>query len=233
MDILNWSLAVDLLMALIVIWKLVQGRRDGVVRRLGRLAALVGALLAGGFAKRKFAAAVSAQWLEPGIGKLLTHARESMGLEDILVNLAKILDKARLPDFLKVEVPERVAALGNDLADSVVEKATKVVSLRLSEWLLFLVAAILAYVLIRIVFDGILDPVIRKLPIVGALNGLLGALLGAALGVVMAVFLLWLAFHLIPALSAPGKPLSPEGVARTYLTKFVFQQLPDLFVRGG
>ena len=109
MDILNWSLAVDLLMALIVIWKLVQGRRDGVVRRLGRLAALVGALLAGGFAKRKFAAAVSAQWLEPGIGKLLTHARESMGLEDILVNLAKILDKARLPDFLKVEVPEQNA----------------------------------------------------------------------------------------------------------------------------
>ena len=47
------------------------------------------------------------------------------------------------------------------------------------------------------------------------------------------MFLLWLAFHLIPALSAPGKPLSPEGVARTYLTKFVFQQLPDLFVRGG
>ena len=231
METLNWSLVVDLLLALIIIWKLVQGRRDGVVKRLGRLAALAGALLAGGYVKRSFAEQVSERWLEPGILKLLTHARESMGLEDLLVNLARILDKANLPGFLKVNVPERVAALGSE-ADSVVEKAAKVVSLRLSEWLLFLVAAILAYAIIRICFDGILDPVIRKLPIVGSLNGLLGALLGAALGVVMAVFLLWLAFHLIPALSAPGRPLSPEGVERTYLTKFVFQQLPNLFIRG-
>lgn len=231
METMNWCLAVDLLLAVIVIWKLLQGRRDGVVRRLGRLAALAGALLAGGYVKRSFAGQVSERWLEPGILRLLTHARESMGLEDLLVNLARILDKANLPGFLKVNVPERVAALGSE-ANSVVEKAAKVVSLRLSQWLLFVVAAILVYALIRICFDGILDPVIRRLPIVGSVNGLLGALLGAALGAVMAVFLLWLVFHLVPALSAPGRPLSPEGVERSYLTKFVFRQLPNLFIRG-
>ena len=232
MNALNWTLAVDLLLVLIVLWKLLQGRRDGVIGRLGRLAALAGALLAGGFAKRQFAAAVSSQWMEPGIGRLLTHAREALGLEDLLDNLARILDKARLPDFLKARVPERVAEMGSELADSAVGKASQVISLRRSQWLLFLVAAILAYTLIRIVFDGILDPVIRKLPIVSSLNGLLGALLGAALGAIMAVFLLWLAYHLIPSLSAPGAPLSPEKVEGSWVTGFIFRKLPGLFTPG-
>ena len=232
MDKLNWTLTVDLVLVLIVLLKLAQGRRDGVIKRLGRLAALVGALLTGGFVKREFAEEVAQQWLEPSIGKLLTHARETLGLEDLLINLTRILDKANLPGFLKARVPERVAEMGSELATSVVGRATQVVSLRLSQWLLFLVGAVLAYTVIRIVFDGILDPVIRKLPIVGSVNRLLGALLGAALGAVMAVFLLWLAFHLIPSLSAPGAPLSPEKVEGAYVTRFLFKNLPNLFSPG-
>ena len=34
MDKLNWTLAIDVLLALLVVWKLLQGRRDGVVRKL-------------------------------------------------------------------------------------------------------------------------------------------------------------------------------------------------------
>ena len=45
MDKVNWTLAVDVVLALLVLWKLLQGRRDGMVRKLGGLAALVGAVL--------------------------------------------------------------------------------------------------------------------------------------------------------------------------------------------
>ena len=69
----------------------------------------------------------------------------------------------------------------------------------------------------------------RKLPIIGTANALLGAILGAILGALMAILLLWLAFHLLPALSEPGGILSPEGVERSFLTKFCFQTFPNLF----
>ena len=229
MDKLNWSLAIDLLMALILLWMLLKGCADGVVKKLGGLAALVAALLAGSVVKAQFTDLVAERWLTPAINGLLSHARESLGLADLLENLAEILNKASLPGFLKVNVAENVTARGRALLDSAVTAASEVVARRLSGWLLFAVAAILAYVLVKVIFNGVLDPVISKLPIVGKVNSLLGLLLGAVQGAVLAVFLLWLAFHLVPALSQPGGPLSPEAVEKSYLTRFCFQLFPGLF----
>ncbi len=45
----------------------------------------------------------------------------------------------------------------------------------------------------------------------------------------MAILLLWLAFHLLPALSEPGGPFFPENVERSLLTKFCFRTFPNLF----
>ena len=111
MDKLNWSLAVDILLACIVLWKLLQGRQEGMVKKLGSLAALAAAILAGNFVSRRYAGLVTEVWLGPAMEKLLGHARESLGLEDLLENLAQGLSSARLPDFLKVGVPERAADL--------------------------------------------------------------------------------------------------------------------------
>ena len=232
MDKINWTLAVDVVLALLVIWKLLQGRRDGMVRKLGGLAALVGALIVGNFASKTYAGAVSEKWLAPALEKWFTHIRESLGLEDVLENLADVLGNVSLPQFLKINVAEQVTEQMGAASQRVgvaVEEASVVVAQRLAGWLLFLLAAVLAYAVIKLIFDGVLDPVIRKLPIIGTVNALLGAILGAILGAVMAILLLWLAYHLAPALSQPGGPLSPESVEKAYLTKLCFRVFPNLF----
>ncbi len=232
MDKLNWTLAVDVVLALLVVWKLLQGRRDGVVRKLGGLAALVGALIAGNFVSKRYAALVAEKWLTPALEKWFSHIRESLGLEDILENLADILNGVSLPQFLKVNVTEQVTEQMGAASQRVgvaVGEASQLVAQRLAGWLLFVLAAVLAYAVVKLVFDGVLDPLIRKLPIIGTVNALLGAVLGAILGAIMAILLLWLAFHLVPGLSEPGGPLSPEGVERSLLTKFCFRTFPNLF----
>ena len=232
MDKLNWTLAIDVLLALLVVWKLLQGRRDGVVRKLGGLAALVGALIAGNIVSKRFSAMAAEKWLAPALEKWFSHIRESLGLEDILDNLAEVLGGVNLPQFLKINVAEQVTEQMGAASQKVgvaVGEASQVVAQRLAGWLLFLIAADLAYAIIKLVFDGVLDPLIRKLPIIGTVNALLGAVLGAILGAVMAILLLWLAFHLLPALSEPGGPFFPENVERSLLTKFCFRTFPNLF----
>ena len=232
MNHMNWTLAVDVVLVLLVVWKLIQGRRDGMVRKLGGLAALVGALITGNFVSKNYAGLVSERWLAPALEKWFTHIRESLGLEDLLENLADILQGVNLPQFLKINVAEQVTEQMGAASQRVgvaVSEAAQVVALRLSGWLLFLVAAVLAYAIIKLVFDGVLDPLIRKLPVIGTVNALLGAILGAILGALMAILVLWLAFHLIPNLSQPGGPLSPEAVEKSFITKFCFHTFPNLF----
>ena len=232
MDFLNWTLVVDLILAALVVWKLLQGRSDGVVRKLGGLAALVAALFAGNFASRHFSGMVAEKWLAPALEKWFDHIRESLGLEDLLENLADILEGVSLPQFLKINVAEQVTEQVGAATERVgvaVEEASMVVAQRLAGWLLFLLAAVLAYAIVKLIFDGVLDPVIRKLPIVGTVNALLGAILGAVLGAIMAILLLWLAYQLLPGLSQPGGPLSPESVERSFLTKLCFRAFPNLF----
>ena len=192
----------------------------------------MGALIVGNFASKRYAGMVSERWLAPALEKWFSHIRESLGLEDLLENLAEVLRGVNLPQFLKVNVTEQVTVQMGTASQRVgiaVGEAAQVVAQRLAGWLLFLIAAVLAYAVIKLVFDGLLDPVIRKLPIIGTANALLGAILGAILGALMAILLLWLAFHLLPGLSEPGGPLSPEGVERSFLTKFCFRTFPNLF----
>ena len=229
MDQLNWSLAIDLIMAVIIVWMLLKGRADGVVKKLGGLLSLAVGLLLGRAAKAQYAELVAERWLTPAIGRLLTHARESLGLADLLENLTEILNKASLPGFLKANVAENIASGASTFLDSAVNTASNEVGLRLSGWLLFFFTAILAYVLVRIIFNGVIDPVISNLPIIGKINSFMGLVLGAVLGAVLSIFLLWLAYHLVPALSQPGGPLSPESVEKSYLTRFCFQIFPGLF----
>ncbi len=232
MDFLNWTLAVDVVLAALVVWKVLAGRSDGVVKKLGGLAALVGALFAGNLASKYFAGMVAEKWLAPALEKWFDHIRESLGMEDMLENLADILGGVNLPQFLKINVAEQVTERMGAASERIgvaVEEASMVVAQRLAGWLLFLLAAILAYAIIKLLFDGVLDPAIRKLPIVGTVNSLLGAILGFIVGAIMAILLLWLAYHLLPGLSAPGAPLSPESVEHSFLTKLLFHVFPNLF----
>lgn len=229
MGFLNWSMAVDLVLALLILWKLLQGRSQGVVQKLGGLAALLCALWSGRFAMTTFSAQVSERWLLPLITRLLEKAKDSLGLADLLENLAGILSGSGLPAFLKTDVVDAAAQKLEEAGASAVQSAAGVVAERLAAWLLFLVAAAVVFGLVRLIFNGILDPVIRRIPIVRGVNSLLGAVLGAAVGVILAGLLLALVYKLAPGLSAPGGILAPESVEKTWVTKLYFQLLPKVF----
>lgn len=229
MDNLNWTLIIDVLLLILLLWKLLQGRQQGVVKRLGGLAALVCGILGGRIVRDQFAGKLSDALLLPRVTDALTHARESLGLNDLLENLSEILGQVRLPAFLTEHVADDLTTRAEGALDSAVASAAEVISLRLSEWLLFLLAAAIIYVIVKLIFDGVLDPVIRKLPIIKNVNRLLGAVLGLISGILLAGLLLWLGYHLLPDLSAPGGPLSPESVAKSWVIKLYFQLFPALF----
>ena len=88
MDKLNWTLAIDVLLALLVVWKLLQGRRDGVVRKLGGLAALVGALIAGNIVSKRFSAMAAEKWLAPALEKWFSHIRDNHTITETEKNQA-------------------------------------------------------------------------------------------------------------------------------------------------
>ena len=228
MDNLNWTLIIDIVILLILLWKVLQGRQQGVVKRLGGLASLVCAIIGGRIVRDSFADRVS-NLLLPKITDLLTHARESLGLSDLLENLTEILKNAQLPAFLKTNIAESVTTRAGEALDSAVSAAAELISQRLSEWLLFLLAAAIIYVVVKLIFDGVLDPVIRKLPIVKNVNRLLGAVLGLVSGILLAGLLLWLGYHLLPDLSADGGPLSAAAVAKSWVIRLYFQLFPALF----
>lgn len=228
MEKLNLTLIFDLVILAILIFKLLQGRSQGAVKRLGGLAALVCGIFGGRIARDSFSGKLS-ELLLPKITELLNHARESLGVNDLLENLTEILAQVKLPDFLKTGVQESVTTRAGAAVDSAVATASGIIAQRLSEWLLFLVGAAIVYVVVKLLFDGILDPVINKLPIIKNINHVLGAALGLVVGIITAGLLLWLAFHLVPSLSAEGGPLSESAVAGSWVIRQYFRLFPKLF----
>ena len=228
MDKLNPTLIIDLVIILILLWKLLQGRRQGIVRRLGSLAAFVCAIFGGRFVQDTFADRFSVLLL-PKIAALLDRARETLGASDLLDNLNEILAQVNLPDFLKTDIAEAVTTRAGEVLSSAVATASELIARRLSEWLLFLVAAAVIYAVVKLIFNGILDPIIRKLPIVKGVNRTLGAALGLICGVLLAGLLLWIAYQLVPELSAPGGALSAAAIEKSWLIKLYFRFFPTVF----
>lgn len=233
MDKLNPTLIIDLVILLILLWKLLQGRRQGIVRRLGSLAAFFCAIFGGRFVQDTYAERFSAL-LIPKITALLDRARETLGASDLLDNLNadnlnEILAQANLPDFLKNGIAESVTTRVGEALNSAIATASELIAQRLSEWLLFLIAAAVIYAVVKLIFNGILDPIIRKLPIVKSVNRALGAVLGLVCGVLLAGLLLWIAYHLVPELSAPGGALSPAAIEKSWLIRLYFRFFPELF----
>jgi len=230
MDNLNWSLAIDAVIVLILLFHFFKGRRDGVVKKIGSLASLAAGLALGGYSKNAYAETVAARWVQPAIQRGLERARQTLGLEDLMENLQEILNGTGLPGFLKAgAVAETMDKFGLSLGSSGVSDTSSVIAARLSGWLLFLVGAVLAYIVVKVVFVGVCDPVIRNLPVIDKINGFMGAVLGLVQGVLLALVLLWLVYHLVPGLSQPGGPLSPEAVAESYVTRYAFRLFPNLF----
>ena len=229
MDKITPSLIMDVVLGLILLWKLLQGWSQGVIKRLSGLVSALLGILGGRIVRDRFAAQVSSALLLPRVTKALEHARESIGVSDLLDNLSEILSHVRLPAFAKLDVVEGLMSRAGASIDSATGAAAEIISQRLSEWLLFIVAALVIYILLKIIFNGVLDPVIRKLPIVKWLNKLLGLVVGLISGIVVVGLVLWLVYHLMPAFTESGHILSKEAIAGSWIASKYFARFPALF----
>ena len=226
---LNAGILADVVLLAIIVWKLVSGARSGLVRMLGGLISLIGGIWAGIILKNLLADTVAELWIAPAIGRILERAKDNLGLSDLLENLQRILDNAELPDFLKLNVPEQVRQMQENGATAVAN-ATQLIARRLAGWLLFLLGLILASLLLRLLFSGVIAPLIDHIPLVNETNRALGGILGTALGILLAGLLLFLCYKLLPVLSEnSGRIFAEDSVEGSILMKQYFRLLPGIF----
>ena len=162
MDRIPMILIADVVILLLILWKLIQGRRQGLVKKIGGVAALLCGLYGGRAVQRSCADFVSVKWLQPGVSRLLEKARDSLGTADLMENLGDILGDVQLPEFLKTGVLEAVAESLSQSARSALTAASDVIARRLASWLLFLLGfALMAFsnssILVKI-FDKLENP---------------------------------------------------------------------------
>ena len=228
---LTIGLLADVILLAVILWKLISGVRSGLVRMLGGLISLGGGIFAGSLLKSLLAETVAELWLDPAIGRVLERAKDNLGLSDLLENLERILDNAELPAFLKLNVAEQVRQMQENGATAVAN-AAQLIAQRLAGWILFILGLIVAALLLRLLFSGVIAPLIDHIPLVNETNRALGGVQGAALGILLAGLLLFLCYKLLPVLSErSGRIFAEDSVEGSILMKQYFRLLPGVFRR--
>ncbi len=227
---LGAGLLVDVVILAIIIWKLVSGVRNGAVRMLGGIVSLGCGIYAGGLLRNMFAETVAQRWLVPAMRNLLNTAMDRLGLSDLPDNLRKILEETRLPGFLKTDVLDQALTRLKETGETALGSAAELIAQRLAGWILFILGFILVTLLVRILFNGVVDPVISGLPVLNEANKFLGGLLGAVLGIVIAGLVFALCYRLLPILSQrAGSIFSDRSIQGSILAKLYFRLLPGAF----
>jgi hypothetical protein len=104
---LNPGLAIDIAICLIILFKLLQGRSEGAVRKLGRFAALLCAIFGAEYIKDAFSKTLADRFVQPFIYKKLAEQLEKLGLSDAVESLTALFDNVKLPEFLRIQWPTR------------------------------------------------------------------------------------------------------------------------------
>ena len=125
---ISMGTAADIVLLLIILWKVVSGVRSGAVRMLGGIVSLGCGIFGGSILRSMFAEAVAWRWLLPSIRGILDRAKDSLGLSDVLENLTGILENANLPGFLKTNVMEQAAERIRESGDTAVANAAEVIA---------------------------------------------------------------------------------------------------------
>jgi hypothetical protein len=135
----------------------------------------------------------------------------------------------KLPVFLQSSVSEQVASANNGINTAIGSAAT-IIAERLTGWLLFAIGFAAIYLILKLIFDGMLDPLIRKIPIMNSLNSLIGAVLGALIGIVTVGLLLVVLYIFVPSLhTGEDALLSPQTVEASYILKLYFRALREYY----
>ncbi len=140
-----------------------------------------------------------------------------------------MFENMKLPVFLQSSVSEQVASANNGINTAIGSAAT-IIAERLTGWLLFAIGFAAIYLILKLIFDGMLDPLIRKIPIMNSLNSLIGAVLGALIGIVTVGLLLVVLYIFVPSLhTGEDALLSPQTVEASYILKLYFRALREYY----
>lgn len=220
-------LIADIIIAVIIIFKLVGGWRKGFVRAFSGLIAMICASFGSMAAKDWLSPYISDSLLLPSV-KNFFSTRLGMGSGAISSQVDSFLENIRLPQFTKGILSEKITEKIAQTGSGLLQAAAETVSLKLSEILVFAVCFIIIYFVVRALIR-LLDKTVFKVPVIRQCNKLLGAVIGLLAGAVIAFVLLTVAYMFFPILSQEGAILSPESVSHAYLVKLYFETFPGVF----
>ena len=190
---LTASLLLDIVLALLLVWSVVQGFRRGFILTLCSLLAVFIALAGGWYLASHYAVPVQ-ETLEPIIIQRMVPDRPE-----------EALDHSGDAQSLAESVQEQVENAAQAAQDAVIVQQAKAVAALTAKVLMFL-AGFVGVLLIWLLLCHALD-LVAKLPGLNFLNRAMGAVLGLIKGLILLLVLRWLlcdALHLIPEQVAEG-----------------------------
>ena len=190
---LTASLLLDIVLALLLVWSVVQGFRRGFILTLCSLLAVFIALAGGWYLASHYADPVQ-ETLEPVIIRRMVpdHPEESM-------------DQSGDAQPLAESVQEQVENAAQAAQNALIVQQAKALAALTAKVLMFL-AGFVGVLLIWLLLCHALD-LVAKLPGLNFLNRAMGAVLGLVKGLILLLVLQWLlcdALHLIPEQIAEG-----------------------------
>ena len=190
---LTASLLLDIVLALLLVWSVVQGFRRGFILTLWSLLAVFIALAGGWYLASHYAEPVQ-EILEPIIIRRMVPDRPE-----------EAVDQSGDALSLAASVQEQVENAAQAAQNAVILQQAKALAALTAKVLMFL-AGFVGVLLIWLLLCHALD-LVAKLPGLNFLNKAMGAVLGLIKGLILLLVLRWLlcdAVHLIPEQVAEG-----------------------------
>ena len=190
---LTASLLLDIVLALLLVWSVVQGFRRGFILTLCSLLAVFIALAGGWYLASHYADPVQ-ETLEPVIIRRMVPDRPE-----------ESMDQSGDAQPLAESVQEQVENAAQAAQNALIVQQAKAIAALTAKVLMFL-AGFVGVLLIWLLLCHALD-LVAKLPGLNFLNRAMGAVLGLIKGLILLLVLRWLlcdALHLIPEQVAEG-----------------------------
>jgi uncharacterized membrane protein required for colicin V production len=239
MSLRNAALIADAVLAVIIIVALVSGGRQGAIKKLSRIAAIICGVLAGNFVKKNFAQSLSDGLIRPFVDNILKSAERNVDFgelaSDISAEAGQSAAAAELPDLSGVDLSGlglseiripgvdlqnvisnmRIDRAAGDLAANIRSSVADAVK-SAADTLSFNFAGIILFVLTALIVFILVKLILRKLlsPLVASIPivGGIDRLLGAVLGAAEGLLIAGLVLFVACKVS----PLLPEAVQKVF-----------------
>ena len=220
---MNNAIILDGLVTVTLVVCTVGGAKRGLLMSLSRLLGLVAGVFGGKIAVDAFAPAVSQRYVYPLVDEAVHSVLASTPDVKMVLDAKNALQSAR---ELLTKVLEQLglstgslSKIADDIAGELMAGSgdvTAVISRRLSEILVFVVAFLVIEAVVLFILRA-LDGVLR-LPVIGFPNRVAGALLGLAKGMIIVVLLLWAGLTFLDSQTQNDEILAPATIEQTVIS---------------